>query len=65
MASNVVASLIFLVVADLDWTAVGLLAGGSLVGGYLGSHIGRRLPANVFRVLIVAAGITAAVTMLR
>ena len=41
MAANVVASLIFLFVADLDWAAIVLLAAGSVVGGYVGSHIGR------------------------
>jgi uncharacterized membrane protein YfcA len=65
MAANVVASLIFLVAADLDWTAIALLAAGSIVGGYVGSHIGRRLPDRLLRGLIVAAGITAAVLLLR
>ena len=45
MAANVVAGVIFVFVADLDWVAVGLLAAGSVVGGYVGSRIGRRLPA--------------------
>ncbi len=36
MAANVVASLIFIVVADLDWQAIVLLAAGSVVGGYVG-----------------------------
>ena len=49
MAANVVASLIFLVVADLDWAAIALLAAGSIVGGYVGSHIGRRLPDGLLR----------------
>ncbi|HEX6150602.1 sulfite exporter TauE/SafE family protein [Nocardioides sp.] len=65
MAANVVASVIFLVVADLDWGAIGLLASGSIVGGYVGAHIGRRLPEGLLRALIVAAGITAAVLLLR
>ncbi|MGH3345390.1 MAG: sulfite exporter TauE/SafE family protein [Nocardioides sp.] len=65
MAANVVASLIFLVVADLEWAAIGLLAAGSIVGGYVGSHIGRRLPDALLRYLIVAAGVTAAVLLLR
>ena len=60
MAANVVASVIFLVVADLDWSAIVLLAAGSVVGGYVGSHIGRRLPDTLLRALIVAMGITAA-----
>lgn len=64
MAANVVATVIFLAIADLDWLAVGLLAGGSVVGGYVGAHIGRRLPATVLRSLIVVVGIGAATLML-
>jgi uncharacterized membrane protein YfcA len=64
LAANLVATLVFVVVADLDWTVIGLLAAGSVVGGYVGAHIGRRLPPTVFRLLVVAAGVVAAVTML-
>jgi uncharacterized membrane protein YfcA len=64
MAANIVAGLIFVFVADLDYTAVGLLAIGSIVGGYTGAHIGRVLPPTLLRILIVLAGIIAAVTML-
>lgn len=64
LAGNLVAALIFVVVADVDWAAVGLLAAGSVVGGYVGARVGRRLPPTLFRVLIVLAGVTAAVTML-
>jgi uncharacterized membrane protein YfcA len=64
LAANVVAGLIFVFVADLDLTAIGLLAIGSVVGGYTGARIGRLLPPTLLRVLIVLAGITAAVAML-
>jgi uncharacterized protein len=64
MAANVVATVIFLVLADLDWLAIGLLAGGSVVGGYVGAHIGRRLPSAVLRTLVVIVGVTAAVLLL-
>jgi uncharacterized membrane protein YfcA len=64
MAANVIATAIFVVIADLDWAAVGLLASGSVVGGYVGSHIGRVLPPNLLRGLVVVAGVIAAVTML-
>ena len=64
MASNVVATVIFVAIADLDWRSVGLLAAGSVVGGYVGAHIGRRLPATVLRSLIVVVGIGAATLML-
>ncbi|MGI5188996.1 sulfite exporter TauE/SafE family protein [Promicromonospora sp. CA-289599] len=64
MAANVVATVIFVVVADLDWLAIGLLAAGSLVGGYVGAGLGRRMSPTVFRVLVVIVGVTAAVLML-
>ena len=65
LAANVVATLVFLLVADLDWVAVGLLASGSVVGGYAGAHLGRRPPAGLLRGAIVVAGVVAAGTMLR
>jgi uncharacterized membrane protein YfcA len=63
-AGNVVAGLIFIAVADLDWQAIGLLAAGSVVGGYVGARVGRRLPPTLFRVLVVVAGVVAAVLLL-
>jgi uncharacterized membrane protein YfcA len=65
LAANLVASIIFVFVADLNPTAIVLLAAGSVAGGYVGAHIGRRLPSGLLRALIVVAGVTAAVLMLR
>lgn len=56
LSANVAASLVFVVVAPLDWVVVGLVAAGSVVGGWLGAHVGRRLPPTVFRVLVVGFG---------
>ena len=64
LAANVAASLIFVFVAPLDWTVVALIAVGSVVGGWLGAHIGRRLPPTVFRVLVVVFGYTVGVRLL-
>jgi len=64
MGANIVAGVIFVAIAELDWLAIGLLGIGSVVGGYLGSHLGRRLPPTVFRILVVVVGVTAAVVML-
>jgi uncharacterized protein len=61
LAANVVASVIFLFVADLEWTAVVLLAVGSVVGGYVGARIGNYLPETALRVAIVLTGIVAAI----
>jgi len=38
---------------------VGLIAGGSLLGGFLGAGVGRRLPSVVLRGLIVVVGVIA------
>lgn len=64
LASNLVASVIFLVVADLDWPTVLLLAAGSVVGGYVGARVGRRLNPALLRGLIVVVGVSAATWML-
>ena len=64
LASNLVASVIFVFVAELDWLAIVLLASGSIVGGYVGARIGRRLNPTLLRSLIVVVGVSAAVTML-
>ncbi|MGP3950467.1 sulfite exporter TauE/SafE family protein [Streptomyces sp. 7N604] len=61
---NGVAALFFLFVADFDWIAVLLIAGGSALGGVLGATVGRRLPPTALRAVIVAVGITAIVHLL-
>ena len=63
MVGNIVAGLIFVVVADPRWDVAGVLAAGSLVGGYVGARIGRKLPDAVFRWAVVAAGIVAALLL--
>jgi uncharacterized membrane protein YfcA len=64
---NGVAALAYVVVASdrLDWTAAGLVAAGSVVGGYLGSTVGRRLPPPVLRTAIVLLGLVAIGVLLR
>ncbi|OBF94023.1 hypothetical protein A5790_10665 [Mycobacterium sp. 852002-51152_SCH6134967] len=55
---NVVAAVAYTVVAfdRISWLAAGLIAAGSLVGGYLGAHYGRRLSPNALRAVIVVVG---------
>ena len=60
LAANLVASVIFVFAADLDWRAVVLLAAGSVVGGYVGARIGRRLPVPLLRAGVVVAGLIGA-----
>ncbi|CAN5474224.1 sulfite exporter TauE/SafE family protein [soil metagenome] len=54
--ANIAASVVFIFFAPLDWPVVGLIAIGSVVGGWLGAHIGRRRPPTAFRVLVVVFG---------
>ncbi|WP_370483723.1 sulfite exporter TauE/SafE family protein [Mycobacterium sp. pUA109] len=56
---NLVAALAYTLVAfeRISWVAAGLIAAGSLVGGWLGAHYGRRLSPNALRVVIVVVGL--------
>jgi uncharacterized membrane protein YfcA len=61
---NGVAAVIFILVAEVDWLVVGLIAAGSIVGGQLGATVGRRLPPMVLRGVIVVVGVSALVLFL-
>ena len=56
---NIVAAVAYTVVAfdRISWAAAGLIAAGSLIGGFLGAHYGRRLSPNVLRAVIVVVGL--------
>jgi uncharacterized protein len=64
-AVNAVAALAYIVVATdrVDWAAAGLVAAGSVVGGYLGGRFGRRLSPTVLRTAIVVLGCVAIVVL--
>ncbi|RCV53658.1 sulfite exporter TauE/SafE family protein [Marinitenerispora sediminis] len=61
---NATAAVFYIAFATPDWRVVGLIAGGSVVGGYLGARFGRRLRPAALRVLVVVIGLTAAVQLL-
>ena len=56
---NLVAAVAYTVVAfdRINWVAAGLIAIGSLLGGFLGAHFGRRLSPGVLRAVIVVVGL--------
>jgi uncharacterized protein len=56
---NIVAAVAYTVVAfdRISWMAAGLIAAGSLLGGFLGAHYGRRLSPNALRAVIVVVGL--------
>lgn len=49
-----------IVAGQVLWSAGAILAGSSLLGGWFGDRITRRMPASALRSLIVAAGVVAA-----
>ncbi|WP_420715952.1 sulfite exporter TauE/SafE family protein [Mycobacterium sp. 663a-19] len=56
---NVVAALSYTLVAfdRISWTVAGIIAAGSLAGGWLGARYGRRLSPNALRSTIVVVGL--------
>ncbi|HZG90841.1 MAG TPA: sulfite exporter TauE/SafE family protein [Pseudonocardia sp.] len=55
---------IFAIGAPVDWLAVALLAPTTLVGGFLGARLARRLPENVLRWVVVVLGLAVGITLL-
>ncbi|MFI6643468.1 sulfite exporter TauE/SafE family protein [Streptomyces sp. NPDC050504] len=53
---NSVAALFFVFAAHIDWTAAGLIAVGSTIGGQIGAKVGRKLKPSVLRGVILAVG---------
>ncbi len=56
---NIVAALAYTLVAfdRISWPAAALIAVGSLIGGWLGAHYGRRLSPSALRAAIVVVGL--------
>ena len=64
MIVNGIAAVVFLAHGGLAWAAVGWLALGSLVGGYVGARLALALPAPALRVVVVVIGVGTAVRLL-
>lgn len=64
MLVNLVAAIVFIFVADIDWLVVALIAAGSVIGGQIGATVGRRLPSWALSGFIVLVGIVALTRML-
>ncbi|MET0241711.1 MAG: sulfite exporter TauE/SafE family protein [Sphingobium sp.] len=58
--ANLAAAVIFLYFAMIDWGSAAVMIPGAMVGGWLGAHVGKRLPLLAVRIWTLA--VTAATT---
>lgn len=63
MIANGVAGIVFVMISEVDWWIVLALAVGSVLGAQVGARIGRKLPPIIYRVVIVAVGVIAIITL--
>jgi len=61
--ANLVSAIIFITSGTVDWQIAILIGIGAATGGWLGSHIGRRLSAPVLRTILVVVAVVAAVVL--
>src|SRR5919202_42269 len=61
--ANLVAALLFVVVADPAWGASALIAAGSIAGAHLGARYGRRLPQEWLRRIVIVGGTAVAILL--
>lgn len=60
---NLVAGIVFVFAAHVNWGIAALIAAGSILGGVVGSRYGRRLSPGALTVVIVIVGISAIVRL--
>jgi uncharacterized protein len=61
---NGTAAAVFMIHGGLAWKAVGLLAAGSLVGGWIGARVALAISATALRVVVVVVGLATVVKLL-
>ena len=62
---NTVALVAFGVFGPVVWSAALVVALSSLVGGFAGARVARRIPAKLLRALVVVYGVVVAIALLR
>lgn len=60
---NLLALVVFAMFGPVHWWMVAVMAPMSLLGGWSGSHVARRIPARVLRPVIAAFGVVVAVAL--
>ena len=64
MCINAVAALYFMALGPVEWTEAMVMAAGSIVGGYGGAGLARRLGRTVVRRIVIFVGLAMAVAMM-
>jgi uncharacterized protein len=55
---------VFALFGPVNWAAVAVLVPATILGGYVGARVARRLPANLLRAIIVVVGTIVGVVLL-
>lgn len=63
--ANLVSATLYILLAEVDWQVVGVVAVASSIGGAIGGKYGRQIPATPLRVLIVMIAFGVAAWRLR
>jgi uncharacterized protein len=61
---NAIASVVFVIVSEVNWPAAIAIAVGSVFGAQVGGRVGRKIPTMIYRVIIVAVGVAAILSLL-
>ena len=61
---GLVTVLAFAVFGPVNWAAVAAVAPASLIGGYLGARLARRMPSTVLKWVIVLFGVSVGLILL-
>lgn len=60
---NVVAAVYFVMSGLVHWSSAGIMAAGTLAGGYFGAHLAQKIPQRSVRGLITAIGLCISAVM--
>jgi uncharacterized membrane protein YfcA len=55
---------VFAIFANIHWGAALALAPATVIGGYAGARLARKLPARILRVVIVTFGVAIGLVLL-
>jgi uncharacterized protein len=61
---NAIASVVFVIVSEVNWPVAIAIAVGSVFGAQVGGRVGRKIPTMIYRVIIVAVGVAAILSLL-